>query len=104
MLKYTNASLEVNRDRYLGSLAPPPYGAGAFGQAGARAHLLHDTRDNPAYPTRGFLVDGAGEAYAAAWNVTSAFGSLAGEGRAPDPGIGLAYTREIPPRAAARGG
>lgn len=81
VVKHSNTSPEENRDRYLGSLATTPYGAGAFGQLGAQARVEYDTRNTPAYPTRGFLVRSHGQAYPAAWDVRSAFASLAGEAR-----------------------
>ncbi|MCY3746107.1 MAG: BamA/TamA family outer membrane protein [Acidobacteria bacterium] len=82
ILKHTNTSEEANRDRFLGALETPLYGAGAFGQLGAQARFRYDTRDNPAYPTRGFVLRTVGEFYPPVWDVASAFGSLAGEVRA----------------------
>ncbi len=82
IVRFTNTPEEANRDRYLGALDAPLYGAGGFGQVGAQARVQTDTRDNPAYPTRGWLVRGAGEFYPAVWDVASAFGSVSGQARA----------------------
>lgn len=95
VLRHTDTPLDENRDRFLGSLPTAPYGTGGFGQVGARARVGLDTRDGTAYPTRGFLVRAEGEAFPAAWDVTSPFGSLAGQARAfltplPDRGPTLA--------------
>lgn len=82
VLKRTNTSAEANRDRFLGALEAPLYGAGSFGQVGAEARAAVDRRDHPAYPTRGFLIRAAASAYPAAWDVASAFGRFEGEARA----------------------
>ena len=72
----------MNSDTYIGSLEVAPYGMGSFGQIGARGEIGFDTRDNPAYPTRGVLVRTTVAAYPGAWDVESAFGSVDGEARA----------------------
>ena len=56
VVKWSNTPLELNRDTYIGSLEDPPYGMGSFGQVGLRGEIGWDTRDNPAYSTRGLLV------------------------------------------------
>jgi hypothetical protein len=55
-----------------------PYGAGDFGQAGVRAGLRYDARDQKRGATRGFLIDMSGSAFPAMWDVTSAFSQLSG--------------------------
>ena len=55
-----------------------PYGFGNFGQAGLRLGLRYDTRDNPAYATRGFLVDVNTSTFPALWDVESAFSQISG--------------------------
>ena len=40
--------------------------------------MMYDTRNNPAYPTRGFLVKAAGAVYPGIWDAASAFGSIDG--------------------------
>ena len=54
------------------------YGTGSFGQVGASGEIMYDTRNNSAYPTRGFLVRAAGAVYPRTWNVESPFGSVDG--------------------------
>ncbi len=81
VLKYANTPGEANRDRYIGGLETPLYGTGTFGQAGAGARFAYDSRDNPAFPERGFLIRGEGQAFPAIWDAVSAFGSLGGEAR-----------------------
>jgi hypothetical protein len=51
-----------------------PYGAGRFGQAGARAELAVDTRDHATAPTRGVRAALGGSAWPAVWDVEEAFG------------------------------
>ena len=82
ILKVSDTSLDENRDRFIASLPSPLYGTGSFGQLGAQARVELDTRDNPAYASRGFLVRGAAEAFPSVWDVTSAFGSFSGQARA----------------------
>ena len=78
ILKYSNTSPEANKDKFIGSLDSPVYGTDSFGQVGASGAILYDTRNNPAYPTRGFLVRAAGAVYPGIWNVASAFGGIDG--------------------------
>ncbi len=59
--------------------AGPYYGAGDFGQVGARAVLELDTRDLPAAPARGLHVSIAGQWYPAVWDVVNPFGSVSAE-------------------------
>ena len=81
VIKWSNTSEEANEDYFIGSLERPLYGAGSFGQMGARGEIEYDNRDNPAYATGGFLVRIAAAGYAGAWDVESAFGSVDGEAR-----------------------
>src|SRR6266850_1306041 len=57
----------------------PYYGAGDYGQVGARAVFELDTRDHTAAPARGLHVTIAGQWYPAIWDVASPFGSLSAE-------------------------
>ena len=81
VIKWSNTSEDANEDHYIGSLEQPLYGAGSFGQVGARGEIEYDRRDNPAYPTHGFFARIAAAGYAGAWDVESAFGSVDGEAR-----------------------
>ena len=78
ILKYSNTSPDANKDKFIGALDHPLYGTGFFGQVGASGEFMYDTRNNPAYPTRGFLVRAAGAVYPGVWDVESAFGSIDG--------------------------
>jgi hypothetical protein len=57
----------------------PYYGAGDFGQVGARAGLELDTRDHTTAPARGLHVSIAGQWHPAVWDVVSPFASVAAE-------------------------
>ena len=78
ILKYSNTSPDANKDKFIYSLDRPIYGTGSFGQVGASGEIVYDTRNNSAYPTRGFLVRAAGAVYPGAWDVESPFGSIDG--------------------------
>ena len=78
IVKYSRTPADANRDRFINSFAEPVYGTGSFGQVGAQARIEYDTRDRPAYPTRGVLLRGTGAFYPGVWDVTSAFGSAEG--------------------------
>ena len=78
IIKYSNTPPDSNKDNFIGSLDHPVYGTGSFGQVGASGEIMYDTRNNPAYATRGFLVRAAGVVYPGAWDVASAFGSVEG--------------------------
>ncbi len=73
IVEYSSTPLSVNQDKYIASLDHPVYGVGSFGQVGAQAQVEYDTRENPAYPTSGLLVRGAGAVYPALWDAESAF-------------------------------
>ena len=81
IIKYSNTPMSSNEDKFIGSLDHPVYGTDSFGQVGVQGEILYDTRNNPGYATRGFLVRVAGAVYPGVWNVKSTFGSLAGEAR-----------------------
>ena len=78
VVEYSSTPLDANRDKYIASLDQPVYGMGSFGQAGLRARVEHDTRSNPAYPTSGLLLRGAGAIYPGVWDARSAFGTAEG--------------------------
>jgi hypothetical protein len=56
-----------------------PYGIGSFQQVGATSGLRVDTRDQPAWATRGVLFTISGSAYPATLDVRSAFGDVTGQ-------------------------
>ncbi len=79
ILKYSNTPSDANKDRYIATLSPPEdYGTSSFGQLGATGEIMYDTRNNPAYPTRGTLFKAGGAVYPGAWNVESTFSSVNG--------------------------
>ena len=78
IIKYSNTPPDANKDKFIGFLADPVYGMGSFGQVGVSGEIAYDARNNPAYPTRGFLVRAAGSVYPGIWDVESAFGSIDG--------------------------
>jgi len=57
----------------------PYYGAGDFGQVGARAGLELDTRDHTAAPARGVHLSIVGQGYPAVWDAVHPFGSVSAE-------------------------
>jgi len=57
----------------------PYFGAGDFGQVGARAGLELDTRDHTIAPARGLHVSVVGQWYPAAWDAVHPFGSISAE-------------------------
>ena len=57
----------------------PPYGVGNFGQIGAAADVLVDTRDVPRAATRGIAFRIGGSVYPKALDVTAAFGEAHAE-------------------------
>lgn len=63
ILKVSDTPERTNRGRFIAGLDPAPLGFGRFAQVGGRAWLEVDTRDNPAYPTAGVLLDAVAEAY-----------------------------------------
>ena len=79
IVKYSSTPSDANADKFIYSPnGPAYYGTGYFGQVGASGEIMYDTRNNPAYPTRGFLVRAAGAVYPGVWDVASRFGSIDG--------------------------
>ncbi len=70
--------LDENDNRFINTL-PGLYGAGEFGQVGARLGLTLDTRDVPAAARRGILLNLQGTAYPGIWDVETAFGKVQGD-------------------------
>ena len=62
--------------------AEQPYGSGSFTEAGVTAGVTYDTRDHARLPTRGVVLAVSGRAFPAIFDVGSAFGSVAVEGKA----------------------
>jgi len=78
LLKHWNTPLDENADVFIGTIDPPLYGTGSFGQVGARVGVEVDTRDNSGNPRRGVLVTAAGAIYPGVWDVESTFGEVHG--------------------------
>ncbi len=72
-----DAESEPDSTRLVGVLRP--YGIGSFWQAGATGGIRVDTRDRPAWASRGVLFEIRGSAYPAGLDVKSAFGDVAGQ-------------------------
>jgi hypothetical protein len=75
LLEYTHTP--VNAGTVLAN--PRPYGAGDFGQIGARAALELDTRDVPTASARGLHLSLASQWHPALWDVGSPFASWSAE-------------------------
>lgn len=69
-----DAESTPDSSRLIGVLRP--YGIGSFQQAGATGELRVDTRDLPAWATRGALLAISGSAYPTTLDVTRAFGEV----------------------------
>jgi hypothetical protein len=54
-----------------------PYGFGSFGQIGAQLELDHDIRNSRSYPTAGTMTRLTARWFPQAWDVESAYGSVA---------------------------
>jgi outer membrane protein assembly factor BamA len=65
--------------RFLSEIAQSLYGAGRFGQAGARAGLTLDTRDSAVNAMHGSYFAAEGRFFPAWWDVERAFGIVKGE-------------------------
>ncbi|MCG8468408.1 MAG: BamA/TamA family outer membrane protein [Gemmatimonadetes bacterium] len=78
VVRFSNAPADANADRFLGTIDPVPIGVGAFGQIGARASLRYDTRDSPAFPTRGARFEAGVSGYPELWDVEDAYGEVHG--------------------------
>jgi hypothetical protein len=68
------ATTELDNGRFIASAKP--YGAGVFGQIGAREGLTYDTRDVPGNATRGAFVSVQGAQYPGIWSARSAFAQV----------------------------
>src|ERR1051325_10778090 len=75
LLEYTHTPVDAGTVLALAR----PYGAGDFGQIGARAALELDTRDVPTAPTRGLHLTLAGRWHPAVWDVANPFASWSAE-------------------------
>jgi hypothetical protein len=82
ILRYSDTPMSDNDDKFIGTLDPLPYGAGSFGQVGARTNLRYDTRDNPGYAKSGILMKVSGAVYPDVWDVESTFGEVDGNASA----------------------
>jgi len=69
---------ESNTGRFIATL-PNLYGAGEFGEVGARGSITIDTRDVPAAARRGILFNVEGTVYPGIWDVQTTFGKVAGQ-------------------------
>ncbi|MEJ7809799.1 MAG: BamA/TamA family outer membrane protein, partial [Gemmatimonadaceae bacterium] len=56
--------------------ATRPFGVGSFGQIGARARLTFDSRDTPAFATRGIFATLQGAQYPGIWSAEGPFGAV----------------------------
>jgi hypothetical protein len=74
----TDLGSEDNRGRFIAS--DKPYGTGRFGMGGLRAALLVDTRDHPAFATRGVTLSLAATGYPGWWDAVKPVGRAEAEG------------------------
>ncbi len=77
ILKYTQT--DEDKEQFINEARP--YGSGNFGQVGAYAGLLADTRDQPLFPRKGLLFALRGSVFPKAWDVVETFGQVNGEAR-----------------------
>jgi hypothetical protein len=70
--------LDENENRFINTL-PGLYGAGEFGQVGARLGLSIDSRDVPASARSGIHLEAEGTVYPSVWDVETTFGKVRGE-------------------------
>jgi hypothetical protein len=75
VVRYTRTDLDD--DRLIG--VTTPYGAGHFGQAGARAELLLDGRDRARAASRGAALNLAGSLFPSIWDVRATYGEMHGD-------------------------
>jgi outer membrane protein assembly factor BamA len=75
---HTDLGSEDNRDRFIATDAP--YGTGSFGMAGMRASFLVDTRDHPAFATKGVTLSVEATGYPGFWDAVKPVGRLDGQG------------------------
>lgn len=78
VLKYANAPVGANEDRFITALDPPPLGLGGFGQIGAEGWFEIDTRNKPGYPTKGFRLETGVNLWPKIWDAKESFGGVSG--------------------------
>jgi hypothetical protein len=74
----TDLGGDKNRDRFIAVDAP--YGTGKFGMGGVRAALLVDTRDHPAFATRGVTLSIEASGFPGWWDAVKPVGRVQAEG------------------------
>ncbi|MGH7538419.1 MAG: BamA/TamA family outer membrane protein, partial [Gemmatimonadales bacterium] len=72
-----HADSDPDSTRFIGVLRP--YGIGPFSQVGVTGGIRLDTRDYPAWASRGHFVSVSGSAYPAALDVARGFGQVSAE-------------------------
>ena len=72
----TYVSTDRRPGRFLATINP--YGAGQFGELGARASVAFDSRDHSLAPTRGVTLELGGAVHPAVWDVRETFGEAWG--------------------------
>jgi hypothetical protein len=73
-LEYVDTRTDSNRV----IAATLPFGSGTFGQLGVRGHIAVDTRDVPAYASRGVMIRLDAALVPAVWDVQSTYGWVEG--------------------------
>ncbi len=63
-----------NEGQFIATIQDTLFGAGDFGQVGARIALEVDTRDPAANPRRGVYVAAAADLFPAVWDVPDTYG------------------------------
>jgi surface antigen Omp85-like protein len=74
----TDLNSDHNRNRFIAT--DRPYGTGRFGMGGLRAALLVDTRDHPAFATRGVRLSLEASGYPGWWDAVKPVGRAQAEG------------------------
>ncbi|PYP43170.1 MAG: hypothetical protein DMD43_00165 [Gemmatimonadetes bacterium] len=74
----TDLGSEDNKGRFIA--VDKPYGTGRFGMGGLRAALLLDTRDHPAFATRGVTLSLMATGYPGWWDAVKPVGRAEAEG------------------------
>ncbi len=77
MLRWSHTG--ANEGRFIAGIRDTLYGAGDFGEVGARAGFSLDTRDKAANPRSGVHLRTEARVVPAVWDATSSYGSLEGE-------------------------
>jgi hypothetical protein len=80
VIRWSNTDLgsDENRGRFIATDAP--YGTGRFGLAGVSTTLLVDTRDHPAFATRGVTLKVEASGYPGIWDAVKPVARVDGEG------------------------